>query len=125
MEVCVERPQHLFMRVALGIHIRGEIDAYSCDFDEVKIVYDNLSLKRYTHATPTLFHAGSPRPQLSSCFLLDGSIDSVEGIFKTITDCAMISKWAGGIGVHISGIRADGSLHQENRGSLRWYYANA
>ena len=114
--ICVERPQHLFMRVALGIHIKVEADVYSCDFDEVKIVYDNLSLKRYTHATPTLFHAGSPRPQLSSCFLLDGSIDSVEGIYKTITDCAMISKWAGGIGVHISGIRADGSYIRKTGG---------
>ena len=104
----VERPQHLFMRVAIGIH--GE------DLDSVKETYDNLSLRRYTHATPTLFHAGTPRPQMSSCFLLDGSEDSVEGIYGAITNCALISKWAGGIGLHIHGIRGDGSYIRKTGG---------
>lgn len=104
----VERPQHLFMRVAIGIH--GE------DMERVKETYDSLSLKYYTHATPTLFHAGTPRPQMSSCFLLDGSVDSVEGIFKSITNCALISKWAGGIGVHMSGIRGNGSYIRKTSG---------
>ena len=113
---CVERPQHLFMRVALGIHITNTDTSYNVDMTEVKCTYDNMSKKCYTHATPTLFHAGSPRPQLSSCFLLDGSTDSVEGIFKSITDCAKISKWAGGIGCHISGIRADQSYIRKTGG---------
>ena len=104
----VERPQHLFMRVAIGIH--GE------DMEHVKETYDSLSLKYYTHATPTLFHAGTQRPQMSSCFLLDGSVDSVEGIFKSITNCALISKWAGGIGVHMSGIRGNGSYIRKTSG---------
>ena len=104
----VERPQHLFMRVAIGIH--GD------DLESIKETYDNLSLRRYTHATPTLFHAGTPRPQMSSCFLLDGGGDSVEGIYKSITNCALISKWAGGIGVHIHGIRGDGSYIRKTGG---------
>lgn len=103
----VERPQHLFMRVALAIH--------GNDLVNVKNVYDNLSLKRYTHATPTLFNAGLPYQQLSSCYLL-GTEDSVEGIFETITDCAKISKWSGGIGVHISNIRANGSYIRKTAG---------
>lgn len=104
----VERPQHLFMRVAIGIH--GD------DLEAIKETYDNLSLRRYTHATPTLFHAGTTRPQMSSCFLLDGGGDSVEGIYKSITNCALISKWAGGIGVHIHGIRGDGSYIRKTGG---------
>lgn len=104
----VERPQHLFMRVAIGIH--GE------DFDSVKKTYDNMSLKKYTHATPTLFNAGTNHPQLSSCYLL-GTDDSVEGIFETMTDCAKISKWSGGIGLHISNIRANGSYIRKTAGT--------
>jgi ribonucleoside-diphosphate reductase alpha subunit len=103
----VERPQHLFMRVAIGIH--GD------DIKSVKKLYDNLSLKMYTHATPTLFNAGMPFQQLSSCYLL-GTEDSIEGIFETITDCAKISKWSGGIGVHISNIRANGSYIRKTAG---------
>jgi len=103
----VERPQHLFMRVAIGIH--GD------DLKSVKKLYNNLSLKMYTHATPTLFNAGLPFQQLSSCYLL-GTEDSVEGIFETITDCAKISKWSGGIGVHISNIRANGSYIRKTAG---------
>jgi ribonucleoside-diphosphate reductase subunit M1 len=84
-KVIVERPQHLFMRVAIGIH--------GNDLKNVQKTYDNMSLKRYTHATPTLFNASSSYPAMSSCFLL-GTHDSIEGIFQTITDCANISKWS-------------------------------
>ena len=105
--VIVERPQHLFMRVAIGIH--GD------DMESVKRLYDNISLKRYTHATPTLFNAGLPINQLASCFLM-GTEDSIEGIFGTITECAQISKWSGGIGVHISNIRAKGSYIRKTAG---------
>jgi ribonucleotide reductase alpha subunit len=103
----VERPQHLFMRVAIGIH--------GNDLENVKKTYNNLSLKQYTHATPTLFNAGTPHPQLSSCFLI-ATEDSIEGIFETITDCAKISKWSGGIGIHISNIRANGSYIRKTGG---------
>ena len=109
----VERPQHLFLRVALGIH--------ADDFKKVKETYDLLSLNYCTHATPTLFNAGTKYPQMSSCYLI-GTEDSVEGIYKTITDVAKISKWAGGIGVHISNIRACGSeiskTHGESQGLI-------
>ena len=98
--IVLERPQHLFMRVAIAIH--GE------DLHMVKKVYDSLSCKYYTHATPTLFNAGTNYQQLSSCFLL-GTEDSVEGLYKTASDMAKISKWAGGIGVHISNVRAKDS----------------
>lgn len=104
----VERPSHLFMRVAIGIH--GE------DMENVKKTYDNMSLKQYTHATPTLFNASSPYPAMSSCFLL-GTEDSIEGIFQTITDCANISKWSGGIGIHISNIRSKGSYIRKTGGT--------
>ena len=100
--IIAERPQHLFMRVSIGIHFDN--------IDSILETYHYMSQGYFTHATPTLFNAGTPRPQLSSCFLLDGSThDSIDGIYKTISDCAKISKWAGGIGVHISGIRAKGS----------------
>jgi ribonucleoside-diphosphate reductase alpha chain len=97
----IERPQHLFMRVALAINmgdLRAAIDTYEL-----------CSNKYYTHATPTLFNAGTKRPQLSSCFLLSMKDDSIEGIFSTLKDCAMISKWAGGIGLHIHNIRSKNS----------------
>jgi ribonucleoside-diphosphate reductase alpha chain len=96
----IERPQGLFLRVALGIHFDN--------LEKVKETYDDISLKYYTHATPTLFSACTRYPQMSSCFLI-GTEDSVEGIFKTISDVGLISKWAGGIGVHISNIRANDS----------------
>jgi ribonucleoside-diphosphate reductase alpha chain len=95
-----ETPQHLFMRVAIAIHMGNN--------DMIKKVYDSLSEKYYTHATPTLFNAGTNYQQLSSCFLL-GTEDSVEGLYKTAADMAKISKWAGGIGVHISNVRAKDS----------------
>ena len=106
----LERPQHLFMRVAIGIH--GE------DFENVEKTYNNLSLKNYTHATPTLFNAGTNQSQLSSCFLVSTE-DSLEGIFETITDCAKISKWSGGIGLHVSNIRASGSYIRKTGGYSR------
>tara|TARA_Y100000389_G_scaffold203307_1_gene251337 strand:+ start:14485 stop:16830 length:2346 start_codon:yes stop_codon:yes gene_type:complete len=95
-----ETPQHLFMRVAIAIHMGNT--------EMIKKVYDSLSNKYYTHATPTLFNSGTNYQQLSSCFLL-GTEDSVEGLYKTASDMAKISKWAGGIGVHISNVRAKDS----------------
>ena len=106
-KVILERPQHMWMRVALGIH--------GNNIELAKETYDLLSLKYFIHATPTLFHAGTTHQQLSSCFLM-GTEDSVEGIYKTITDTAIISKWAGGIGVHISNIRAKGSYIRKTGG---------
>ena len=97
----VERPQHMWLRVAIGIH--GD------DLESVIETYELMSQKFFTHATPTLFNAGTPRPQLSSCFLLAMENDSIEGIYNTLKDCALISKYAGGIGLHISNVRATGS----------------
>ena len=97
----VERPQHMWLRVAIGIH--------GNDFDRVKQTYEYMSQKYFTHATPTLFNAGTKRPQLSSCFLIAMEQDSISGIYSTLSDCANISKWAGGIGMHIHNIRATGS----------------
>ena len=107
----LERPQHLFMRVALGIH--GNLNSFS--INKVKNTYNLLSTKYFTHATPTLFNAGTKYPQMSSCYLI-GTEDSVGGIYKTISDVALISKWAGGIGVHISNIRASGSNISKTNG---------
>jgi ribonucleoside-diphosphate reductase alpha chain len=100
-KVIVERPQHMWLRVAIGIH--GD------NFDAIQETYFYLSNKYFTHATPTLFNAGTPRPQLSSCYLLAMEKDSIEGIYDTLKDCGKISKWAGGIGLHIHNIRASGS----------------
>jgi ribonucleoside-diphosphate reductase alpha subunit len=99
--VIVERPQHMWMRVAIGIH--GD------DLDAVRMTYNLMSQKYFTHATPTLFNAGTPRPQMSSCYLLAMENDSINGIYNTLHDCASISKWAGGIGLHIHNVRAEGS----------------
>ncbi|KAL4715575.1 hypothetical protein ACJJTC_009201 [Scirpophaga incertulas] len=96
-----ERPQHMLMRVAIGIH--GE------DIDGAINTYNLLSEKYFTHASPTLFSAATPRPQLSSCFLVAMKDDSIEGIYDTLKQCALISKSAGGIGVHVHCIRAKGS----------------
>ena len=104
----IERPQHMWMRVAISIH--------GNNLSKVKETYDYLSQGYFTHATPTLFHAGSNYQQLSSCFLL-GTEDSVNGIFKNISDCANISKWAGGIGLHVSNIRAKGSYIRSTAGT--------
>lgn len=99
--VIVERPQHLWMRVSIQIH--------GNNFEKVKETYDALSQGYFIHATPTLFNSGSLRPQLSSCFLVQMSEDSIKGIYKTLGDCAQISKWAGGIGLSVHNIRARGS----------------
>lgn len=101
----IERPQDLFMRVAIFLHMTSKTNALEKIFE----TYDLLSTKYFTHATPTLFNAGLTRPSLSSCFLL-GMEDSLEGIFKTLSDCAQISKWSGGIGFHLSNLRGNGSL---------------
>jgi ribonucleoside-diphosphate reductase alpha chain len=103
----IERPQHMIMRVAIEIH-RDDLVA-------VKETYDMISNKYFTHATPTLFNAGCRRPQLSSCFLLHME-DTIEGIFGTISKIAYISKWAGGIGVDLTSIRAKGSLIRGTNG---------
>ncbi|NOT75631.1 MAG: ribonucleoside-diphosphate reductase subunit alpha [Cyclobacteriaceae bacterium] len=97
----VERPQHLLMRVAVGIH--GEDIAAAIE------TYNLLSEKWFTHATPTLFNAGTPKPQLSSCFLLTMKDDSIDGIYDTLKNCAKISQSAGGIGLSVHNIRAKGS----------------
>ena len=100
-DVVVERPQHMWMRVAVGIH--------GNNMDAVRDTYDLMSQKYFTHATPTLFNAGTPRPQLSSCYLIAMEDDSIDGIYNTLKDCAKISKWAGGIGLHIHNVRAKGT----------------
>ena len=97
----IETPQYLFMRVAIGIHGK--------DIPAVLETYDNMSQGFFIHATPTLFNAGTPRPQMSSCFLIANKGDSIDGIYGTLTECAQISKWAGGIGMHIHDIRANKS----------------
>src|SRR5690606_33360777 len=93
-----ERPQHLFMRVALGIH--------KSDIPAAIETYNLMSEKWFIHATPTLFNAGTPKPQMSSCFLLSMQEDSIQGIFETLKRCAMISQSAGGIGLNIHDVRA-------------------
>ena len=97
----IERIQHLWLRVAVALH--GE------NLQRVEESYNLFSQKFMTHATPTLFNAGTPRPQLSSCFLEAMEDDSIDGIFNTVKDCALLSKWAGGIGMHIHNIRAKNS----------------
>jgi ribonucleotide reductase alpha subunit len=99
----VERPQYMYMRVALALW--GHLPT----LDRALETYELLSLKKFTHATPTLFNAGMPRQQCSSCYLLAVNDDSIAGIYKTLGDCAIISKYAGGIGLHIHNIRAKGS----------------
>ncbi|KZT60669.1 hypothetical protein CALCODRAFT_480559 [Calocera cornea HHB12733] len=96
-----ERPQQMLMRVAIGIHGR--------DIERALATYTLMSERYFTHASPTLFNAGTPHPQLSSCFLVAMKDDSIEGIYDTLKTCAMISKTAGGIGLHIHNIRAKGS----------------
>ena len=106
----VERPQHLFMRVSLALW-------GSVDIDRAFETYDLLSQKFFIHATPTNFNAGTPRQQLSSCFLISMKSDSIVGIYDTLKDCAQISKYAGGIGLHIHDIRAKGSLIRGTNGT--------
>ena len=97
----IETPQYLFMRVAIGIHGK--------DIPAVLETYDKMSQGFFIHATPTLFNAGTPRPQMSSCFLIANKGDSIDGIYGTLTECAQISKWAGGIGLHVHQVRANKS----------------
>jgi ribonucleotide reductase alpha subunit len=114
--VVIERPQHMWMRVAVGIH--GDLNCINqgeC-LRLVKETYDLMSSKFFTHATPTLFNAGTPRPQMSSCYLIAMEDDSIDGIFNTLKDCANISKYSGGIGLHIHNIRAKGSHIQGTNG---------
>ena len=102
-----ERPQHMWMRVAIQLH--------GTNFGKVRETYDALSLGYFIHATPTLFNAGTPRPQLSSCFLVHMQDDSIKGIYDTLGECAQISKWAGGIGLSVHNIRArDSTIHGTN-----------
>jgi len=104
----IERPQHMIMRVACGIHT-GDVTA-------AIETYDLMSRRYFTHATPTLFNAGTPTPQMSSCFLLTVKSDSIEGIYDTLKQCALISKSAGGIGVAVSNVRAQGSYVRGTNG---------
>ncbi|KAJ8477118.1 hypothetical protein OPV22_020845 [Ensete ventricosum] len=105
----VERPQHMLMRVAVGIH--------KDDIKSVIRTYHLMSQRWFTHASPTLFNAGTPRPQLSSCFLISMKDDSIEGIYDTLKECAIISKSAGGIGVSVHNIRATGSYIRGTNGT--------
>ena len=107
-ETIVERPQYLWLRVAIAIH--------GSDIDKVKTTYDLMSQKYFTHATPTLFNAGTCNSQLSSCYLLALEDDSITGIYNTLADCAQISKYSGGIGLHIHNIRASGSFIRGTNG---------
>lgn len=105
----VERPQHMLMRVSVGIH--------GNDIPKVLETYKLMSQKYFTHASPTLFNAGTRYPQLSSCFLLGMEEDSINGIYETLRKCANISKTAGGIGIHVSNIRASGSFISGTNGT--------
>ena len=118
----VERPQHMWMRVSIGIHkIYYDVDAGSNGnadsnrtqdvllLERIQETYNLMSQKYFIHATPTLFNAGTPRPQLSSCFLLAMEEDSIDGIFNSLKECAEISKWSGGIGLHVHNVRGTGS----------------
>jgi ribonucleoside-diphosphate reductase alpha chain len=127
----IERPQHMWMRVAIQLHgvpktpfekmKSDDFEKYDFTLTEeslikIKETYDALSQGYFIHATPTLFNSGCRYPQLSSCFLLHMHDDSIHGIYKTLSDCAHISKWAGGIGLHVHNIRARGSLIQGTNG---------
>ncbi len=105
----VERPQHLLMRVAVGIHMDN--------IDRILETYDLLSQRYFTHASPTLFNAGTPNPQMSSCFLLAMKEDSINGIYDTLKHCAVISKHAGGIGMALSNVRASSSYIRGTNGT--------
>ena len=104
-----ERPQHMLMRVSVGIHMD--------DIERVVETYNLLSQRFFTHATPTLFNAGTPSPQMSSCFLTCVKEDSIDGIYDTLKNCAVISKYAGGIGMSISNVRASQSYIRGTNGT--------
>ena len=103
-----ERPQQMLMRVAIGIH--------KDDIESAINTYELMSQKFFTHATPTLFNAGTPKPQMSSCFLLTMKEDSIDGIYDTLKQCAKISQSAGGIGLSIHDVRATGSYIRGTNG---------
>ncbi|MBY8963501.1 ribonucleoside-diphosphate reductase subunit alpha [Flavobacterium sp. D11R37] len=105
----VERPQHMLMRVSVGIHLN--------DIDAVLETYELMSKKYFTHATPTLFNSGTPKPQMSSCFLLTMKDDSIDGIYDTLKNTAKISQSAGGIGLSIHNVRATGSYIRGTNGT--------
>ena len=120
----IETPQYMFMRVSIGIH--GD------NVEKVLETYNYMSQGMFIHATPTLFNSGTPRPQLSSCFLVANKEDSIDGIYDTVKECAQISKWAGGIGLHVHDIRANKSHIRGTNGTsdgiipmLRVYNATA
>ena len=115
----VERPQHLFLRVSIFIHMKNSVYLSESDFDKIQETYDLLSMKYMIHATPTLFYAGTRNPQLSSCFLVGMQDDSVDGIFDTMKDCAIISKYSGGIGLHVHNIRGNNSVIRGTNGTSR------
>ena len=104
---CVETIQYMWLRVSVGIHGHHKDENHA--LVKIKETYDLMSTKYFTHATPTLFNSATPRPQLSSCFLQAMKSDSIDGIYETLRDCANISKWAGGIGLHIHNVRSSGS----------------
>ena len=114
----LERPQHMYMRVSIGIHLNKIFEDGSTDLitlNEIYETYEKLSNNEYIHATPTLFNAGTHRQSLSSCFLLNVD-DDLEGIYKTLSDTAKISKWSGGIGIHVSQVRAKDSIINSTNG---------
>lgn len=130
--VIVERPQYMWMRVAVGIHMGAGYATSDELIARIRETYTLLSNKYFIAATPTLFNIGTPRPQCSSCFLVAMEEDSIDGIYATLADCARISKHAGGIGLHIHNIRASGSHINGTNGSsngivpmLRAYNATA
>jgi len=112
----VERIQHMWLRVSIGIHVNENCNNKNSNIIHlIQETYDLMSQKYFTHATPTLFNAGTPRPQLSSCYLVALEEDSLDGIYNTLKDCALISKWAGGVGLHIHNLRGKGShIHGTN-----------
>ena len=114
-----ECPQHTLMRVAVGIHMEA--------IDSGLETYNLLSQRFFTHATPTLFNADTPNPQMSSCFLTCEKEDSIDGIYDTLKNCAVISKYAGGIGMSISNVRAPslGELYPRYERHLQWHRACA
>lgn len=111
----IETPQYMWLRVAVGLWGSSVAGADGSEIpladrlERIRLTYTLMSQKAFTHATPTLFNAGTPRPQCSSCFLLSAKADSIEGIFDTLKECALISKHAGGIGLHVHNIRAQGT----------------
>lgn len=115
-KVYIESPQDLWMRVAIVINMGDTTSDLSTRLDNIQKCYNSMSIGEYTHATPTLFNAGMSTQQMCSCFLV-GMEDSLSGIYSTLGNCALISKWAGGIGLHVSNVRAEGSRIASTGGS--------